>query len=48
MSSDNIDSVETFCGNGTVYVTDRNHVRSFEAYNFDAEVYVLNPTANIG
>ena len=37
MSSDNIDSVEMFFGNGTVYVTDRNLVRSFEEYNFNVE-----------
>ena len=37
MSSDNIDSVEMFFGNGTVYVTDRNRVRAFEEYNFNIE-----------
>ena len=37
MSSDNIDSVEMFFGNGTVYVTDRNRVRPFEGYNFNVE-----------
>jgi hypothetical protein len=37
MSSDNIDSVEMFFGNGTVYVTDRNRVRAFEEYNFNVE-----------
>ena len=37
MSSDNIDSVEIFYGNGTVYVTDRNRVRAFEEYNFNVE-----------
>ena len=48
MSSDNIDSVEMFYGNGTVYVTDRNRVRAFEEYNFNVEVYVINPTSKIG
>jgi hypothetical protein len=37
MSSDNIDSVEIFYGNGTVYVTDRNRVRAFAEYNFNVE-----------
>ena len=37
MSSDNIDSVEFFNGNGIVYVTDRNRVRAFEEYNFNVE-----------
>jgi hypothetical protein len=37
MSSDNIDSVELFFGNGTVYVTDRNRARAFEKYNFNVE-----------
>jgi hypothetical protein len=37
MSSDHIDSLEIFYGNGTVYVTDRNRVRSFEEYNFNVE-----------
>jgi hypothetical protein len=35
MSSYNIDDVEMFLGNGTVYVTDRDHVRAFEEYNFE-------------
>ena len=38
MSSDNIDDVEMFYGNGTVYVTDRNRVRAFEEYNLNVEV----------
>ena len=37
MSSDDIDGVEMFLGNGTVYVTDRNRVRAFEEYNFNVE-----------
>ena len=37
MSSDDIDEVEMFLGNGTVYVTDRNRVRAFEQYNFNVE-----------
>jgi hypothetical protein len=37
MSPDNIDSVEMFFGNGTVYVTDRNRVRAFAEYNFNVE-----------
>ena len=37
MSSDNIDSVQVFYGNGIVYVADRNQVRTFEEYNFNVE-----------
>ena len=37
MSNDNIDSVEMFYGNGTVYVTDRNRLRTFKEYNFNVE-----------
>jgi molybdopterin synthase catalytic subunit len=37
MSSDNIDSVEIFYGNGTVYVSERDQIRTFHEYNFDIE-----------
>ena len=37
MGSDNIDSVERFYGNGTVYVAGTERVRTFEEYNFDVE-----------
>ena len=37
MSSDNIESVEMFYGNGTVYVTDHDQVRTFNEYNFNIE-----------
>ena len=45
MSSDNIDSVEMFYGNGTVYVTDRSRVRAFEEYNFN--VQSLRPKSHV-
>ena len=37
MSSDNIDSVRVFYGNGTVYVSDLSQVRAFNEYNFQVE-----------
>lgn len=37
MSSDNTDSVAHFYGNGTVYVAQRDLVKTFEEYNFNVE-----------
>jgi hypothetical protein len=48
MSPDDIDEVEMFLGNGTVYVTDRNRVRAFEQYNFNVESLRHKSTSKIG
>jgi hypothetical protein len=37
MSSNNIDSVEVFYGNGTIYLTGRESVERFNEYNFSVE-----------
>jgi hypothetical protein len=37
MTSDNGDSIERFFGNGTVYLTDRDSVRTLRGHNFDVE-----------
>jgi hypothetical protein len=37
MSSDNIDGVRVFYGNGKVYVSGLDQVRAFNEYNFQVE-----------